>query len=41
MDVGKTENTGKVRNTFIILVENLKLREILYDIVRDWNEKLK
>ena len=38
---GKTENTIEVRSTFIILVENLKLRETLDDVVRDWNEKLK
>jgi hypothetical protein len=38
---GKTENTGEIRNTFIILVENLKIREIFDEIVGDWSEKLK
>jgi hypothetical protein len=41
LDVGKRENTGEIRNAFIILVENLKIREILDDVVRDWNTKLK
>lgn len=34
-------NTEEVRNSFIILVENLKVRYILDDLVTDWNKKLK
>lgn len=29
---------GEIRNTVIILVENLSIREILEDVVVDWNE---
>lgn len=29
---------GEIRNTVIILVENLRIREILEDVVVDWNE---
>jgi hypothetical protein len=38
---GKAESMGEIRNAFIILVENLKIRGILEDIATNWGPKLK